>query len=412
MRRRLLAVVAGVVTVGVAGPVPVPAVADAPPPIGTSWSACTGATDTYCIASQTRNGLPVAVGDTTVPYIPYVDQLDAGTIRYGVVHNVSGDGGTTDGAVDPADTYSLVVRTGAIVPRELYGNIRNVTFTRGGTTGAWTFTLTFKPTPVHWVGFDDADGGGADPRSCTIAACGDDSWAASLNYDGFVTGYVTDLASSGLSSSEIAWRTGMVRAYNAQDENTFYDPDTNAFVIQLANPHLVGPRSAPGAPATGSYQAFFPDAYLVNVMNVPDPTTVSAGSFSLVRTVGGTTTSVPFTVSRRPGGVEIDIPSITYSRPTYRIQVKPSVPGVPRSVRARKISAHKAKVRFVKPAANGGRRIDWYQARCHKVGKTWHRAKRTVSPITVANLPKGRVWCQVRAHNVKGYGRWSVADRS
>lgn len=406
MRTRLLVLLTSVgVCVGTAlvGVAPA-AQADSPPWGYDPWPDCSPSIVRYCVETKQLNGIDVAPGDT---FQPYIDTLlpDTGTVRYGVTRE---PGGTGD--VDPGDVYKLVVRTGSIHPRELYGNIRNVTFAVSGSDATgWKFTMTFQPTPVHWVGYTDP----APHRSCTVAACGDDTWAADLNYIGFVTGYVTNLASSGLSTAEIGWRTGMIRAYNAQDENTYYDPDTDSFVIQLANPHLVGGAGPDaGTPATGSYQAFLPNAYLTNVMNVPDPSTVTTGSFTISRTVGGSTTYVPFTVTHLPGGVQISIPSITYSRPTYRIRPRPTVPGRPRAVVARKVTAHTARVRFVRPAANGGRRIDLYQARCHRVGKAWHYARRTVSPITVTNLPRGPVLCQVRAHNAKGYGRWSALDRT
>jgi hypothetical protein len=391
MRRRLLVVLASVAACLGTALVAVPALPAQASTPGWGWPPCSGAS-THCVFSQTRNGGPILNTDADQPVI---DLIDPGTVRYGVVHDDFGDGSSWSGDVNPSDTYQLVVRTGSIRPREVLGNIRNVAFSIGSDATGWTFTLTFQPTPVHHVGYN------GDTRTCTIGACGDDTWRASLDYDGFVTGYVTDLASSGLGATEISQRVGMISAYNAQDANTFYDPDSNSLVVQLANPHLTGT----GAVATGSYETFLPTAFLEGTMNVPDASTLSSGTVTVVRTAGGVVSSAPFTLTHVPGGVQITITGITYSSPTYKIHPGP---GKPRYVHARKISTHKARVRFTKPASNGGYRINGYQARCHRLGKAWHSAKGTSSPLTVGNLPRGRVYCQVRAHNKLGYGGWSA----
>jgi hypothetical protein len=355
----------------------------APPAPGDDWAPCGGAVTEYCVISRTRNGVPVSDSDT---YYPYAHTLDNGTVGFGVWHN---DGGSPDGDVPPGDTYTLVVDSGPILPRELYANARNVTFSRGGGAGAYTFTLSFRPTPIHHL-----------PGGCVIGACGGSTTRASLDYDGFVTGYVTDLASSGLDAAEISQRTGMISAYNAQDANTYYDPDSNSLVVQLANPHLTGS----GALATGSYETFLPTAFLEGTMNVPDASTLSAGTVEVVRTAGGATSSAPFTLTHVAGGIRISITGITYSSPTYRLHPGPSKP---RKMHASKISTHRARVRFMKPANTLGRKINRYQARCHKPGKAWRSTKGTASPLTVGRLPKGKVYCQVRAHNKLGWGIWS-----
>ena len=246
---------------------------------------------------------------------------------------------------------------------------------------------------------------GYNGGGCAIGSCGDDTWRASLDYDGFVTGYVTNLATSGLGSTEISQSVRMVSAYNAQDANVFYDPDSNSLVVQLANPHLTGT----GALATGSYETFLPTAFLEGTMNVPDASTLSSGTVSVVRTAGGASSTAPFTLTHVAGGIRITITGITYSSPTYRLHPGASTP---RKVHAKKVSTHKARVSFRKPAHTLGHRINRYQARCHKVGKTWHSAKSTSSPVTVGHLPKGTVSCQVRAHNKLGWGVWSAVKHT
>ena len=44
--------------------------------------------------------------------------------------------------------------------------------------------------------------------------------------------------------------------------------------------------------------------------------------------------------------------------------------------------------------------------------EAWRAAKGTASPITVGHLPKGKVYCQVRAHNKLGWGTWSATKHT
>jgi hypothetical protein len=393
MRRHLLDVHAGVAAcVGAAlVSVPVASAADV------DWVKCAGPVVTNCIENATANGSPAKVAATAVDGDDYVyakgTDGDPHAVLFGIWHD---NGGNLTQDADPSVMYVLTVRT-AIQPREMSGHLKDAAFSvhHDPTTG-WEFTVSFRPTPVHFVGFD-----GVDTRSCTINACGDDTWKATSNFAGTANGYVTDNTNTGLSVAERNERNLMFSAYNAQDENVMYDPDTNSLVVQLANAHLTGT----GALATGTFNTFLPTAFVEGTMGVPDASTLSAGTVTVVRSAGGVVSSAPFTVSHTSGGIAIDITGVTFSRPTYKIHAGPSKP---RKVGASKISTHKARVHFKKPANDLGRRINRYQARCHKVGKSWHSAKGTGSPLTVGNLPKGKVYCQVRAHNKLGWGVWSA----
>jgi hypothetical protein len=402
MRRRLLAVLA-VVTMGGAALVSLPAAQAA----DVDWSVCGGGITTNCVESAYANGVPTLPGqDTTdgntVRDYPYAKgtSYDAHAVIFGVWHDANGDGSSLTQDADPSVLYTMTVRT-TIRPREMSGHVKDATFSvhHDPVTG-WEFTLQFRPTPVHFVGYAPGDS-----RICTITACGDDTWQATSDFAGTASGYVTDNTNTGLTTTERDERDGMFSAYNAQGEDVYYDPGTNSLVVLLANAHLTGT----GALATGTFNTFLPTAFLEGTMNVPDPSTLSSGTVTVVRSAGGAVSSAPFTLTHVSGGIEINITGITYSRPTYTIHPGP---GKPRYVHARKISTHKARVSFTKPASNGGHRINWYQARCHRLGRTWHGAKAFASPITVGNLPKGRVYCQVRAHNKLGYGAWSVTKHT
>jgi hypothetical protein len=401
MRRRLLAVLA-CVGLGAAGLVAAtPAHADAPPPPDTDFLPCTGPTDDYCVETATANGSPTFPGadstdGTTIRDYPYAKIVTGHLMVYGVYKDANGTGSDLQYGVNQAVAYHLVVRTGSFYPREMTGIVRNAAYTIGKSiTGGWKFTLDFQPTSVHHYGIG--------PGGCSVdGGCVSDTTKATFDVAGFASGGIEDHVGSGLSAAEISQRTGMFHATNAQDSYDYYDIDTNTLVVRLANPHL----KADGTPVTdGTYDTFLPNAYLTGTMGIPDPSALSGGSVVVTKTVGSTTSSAPFTLTHEAGGIRIRITGISFSRPTYRIHPGPSAP---RRVSAHKVSTHKARVKFRKPATTLGHRINRYQARCHKLGKAWHARKGTESPITVGHLPKGKVYCQVRAHNSLGWGVWST----
>ena len=376
---------------------PAAASADPVPAIDQDWPMCGAGGDDdglYCIVSMTKNGVAITEPPAGTWQLPYIDFIDGGGVRYGVENHTVGSGNTTTD-VPPDDVYVVAVNTGTIKPRELYGRIREVTFARGGgIPGGYTFTLTFKPTPVAFTS-----------APCDFGACGDDTTVADIVRGGFVTGFVTDLVGSGLDAAEIAARSGYVHAYNAQvGVLPFYDFDTNALVIRLANPHL----KSPGVVATGSYETFLPNALLTTVMNVPDPTSLTGGSVTVDRTAGGTPTSVPFTLTHETGGIRIEIPSITYSSPRYRIKLKRTAPGKPRLYGASRPTKTSVTLRFLKPLANGGSAVTKYVARCRRPGGPWFLTSGPRSPLTLKNLPRRPVTCSVRAINSIGKGQFSA----
>jgi hypothetical protein len=382
--------------------------ADPVPDLFNPWPRCGTAPDDdghYCIVSVTKNGTPVPPVDYDVPGVydePYVDLLDAGTVRFGLLSTTvsSGGGPVSVGDVSPDDTWVYTVNVGSIDENELYGNIRDADLSFGGTASSRTFTLTFKPTPVAWM----TEPGG--PAVCSYdGGCGDETWVADYSYDGFVTGYVTDDATSGLSPAEIADRRGAVQAYNAQDAYPFYDPDTNTLEIRMANAHF----KTPGVVATGSYDTFLPNAYLINDMNVPDPGTLSSGTLTVVR--AGSSDPVTSTVTHEAGGIRVHITGITFSNPRYKIHLKPTSPGRARWGSVHRLSRHAVRVTFRKPLANGGKPITSYDARCRRGSGDWHRASGSSSPLVVRNLPRKAVSCQVRAVNRIGHGKWSMLRR-
>lgn len=365
-----------------------------------------------CVESATRNGAPVRSNEVSSSVGThewfYVDNgWRDGIFAFNLnTKTIPPSGPVVDSkSVDASATWVIKVNTGSYYPRELNLKARNVVFTRGGnsTDGYW-FQVQFNPVPVAWRFFDDT-------FHCDMTACGDDTTYADFLSgpgQGFADGYVSDLADSGLSSRYVYARTGFYLASNAQYQaEPYYDADTNSLVVAMANPHLR--TNNPDDPAYGFFEAFLPNSYLTSQLGVPDPTSLTGGSFTVVRV--GSTISKPFSLVNTGDGVLIKVSDIGFSRPRYRIKPKPRVPGKPRLTGVLKLPGA-AKSSFLPPLANGGKPVDHYQAACRKAGGTFHFKLGTRSPITVTSLPAGTVYCQVRAHNVVGWGPWGKAAAS
>jgi hypothetical protein len=315
---------------------------------------------------------------------------------------VNGDGTTLTYGFDPTTTWVMVVRTGTFNPREMNATASNGDFSvTGNASTGYTATIQWAPTNVHHT----------DAISCSYdGGCGDATTKATNTETLRAVGSLQDLVGSGLSSREIYARQGMFTVTNAQDSYPFYDLDTGTLEIRMANPHLEQDGLTPVT--DGTYDGFIPENYLIGMMGVPDPSALTKSSLIVTKTVGGTTSAAPFSFSLVKGGIKIRFTNISFSRPRFKVRIKPTVPGTPRLYDVVKTSKRTAKAKFSAPLANGRLRIDKYQARCHAARKAWHYKTGTRSPLTVGRLPKGKVFCQVRAHNAKGWGRFSSALRS
>lgn len=345
---------------------------------------------------------PVDYGTPNVYDDPYVDTaLGAGTVRFGVYETTVPPSGspTLSGNVDPDTLWRFTVNVGTIHLRELYGVTRQTDFSvSGGGASGNVLLLTFRPSPVAWLD-------GTPGHVCEPGSCGDATTVADYSYDGFVTGYVTDLEFGDWTAADRVDRNGMINSWNANYGGTpIYNSTLNSLDIQLANPHLVS--TTPDVVATGYYESFLPNAYLTNVMQVPDPSSLSSGTITVSRV--GSSTTVPFTLTHEAGGIRIVIDSITFSSPKFRIKPDPTAPGKPRWGSVTRATPTKVKLAFRRPLADGGPNITSYQGRCRRGTAPWTSARASASPIFISGLPRRSVDCQVRAQNRIGWGHWST----
>lgn len=390
---------------------PPPASADPIPGLGQAWPRCGQAPDDdgrYCVVSVTRNGVPapLAAGTTDGDYeVPAISLMGPGAGTVGNDLGLSIDHWLRQGVpaaaglgnIDPDAVWALELNTGKIRATELTGNLRDVTQTYGGNaTDGWTTTMTFRAVPLAWLSDFDA---------CTFEnGCGDETTVADWVYDGFVSARLSDGTTEGRPAWAVAARAGIVETGNAQGVATGYDFATNALVVKLVNPHLRS--TGPDVAASGWFETFLPDTWLTANYHVPDPATLTSAAAFVVRR-DGSPNPVSYTFSREAGGVWIRITDFSFSAPVFRVRPKPSAPGIPRSVRVVRLSAHVVKVAFRPPVADGGARITDYKAQCRRGDSPWQRASGPSSPLRVRNLPKSTVSCRVRAVNRIGASRWS-----
>lgn len=389
-----------------------PAAADPLPDLGMGWPMCSDPADTddqYCIVEVTRDGvdMPLAAGTTDgdyeVPVVRFVGP-GAGAVGNDVVIDIEhwlrqGSPMPPDlGDISPTAEWVFELNTGQAHLTELTGTMRGVTQTTAGSdANGWTTRVTLHPVPVAWL---------SDWEACTFEnGCGDDSTVADLVRDGFVTARLSDGTTEGRPAWAVKARAGLVEVGNAHGTSTEYDVATNTLVVRLVNPHLRS--SSPDVVAHGWFETFLPDAWLIANYQVPDPTTLVQASFSVRRE--GSTAPVSYTVTRASDGVWIQISDFGFSAPVFQVKPKPSVPGVPRWGSVTRVGAHAVTVRFRAPVADGGADITKYTARCRRGDLPWHRASAPASPVTVRDLPRKPVTCQVRAVNRIGAGLWSAA---
>lgn len=134
--------------------------------------------------------------------------------------------------------------------------------------------------------------------------------------------------------------------------------------VAMAAPHLTAGTLSPPVLNTGALQAFIPEATASACFGGATlAQIVTALQITRSETAGESTTLTPgtqFTVAAGVGGLLIDVPRVTFSRPTYRLAA-PSLATTAapsRATTARAVATRvgdKAKVRVTVPASSAGK---------------------------------------------------------
>ncbi len=318
------------------------------------------------LVSATADGVPVAV---TVD-----EHLGAGTASFQVPPGAG---------LNAASVYEIVVDTGSWQAREARVTGRGVSVAISGTR----VTIRLRPAATSWspaLAVCTADG-----------ACGDATTRATEDLSGRAEGVLSDLRAA-VPPGGPAIRAGLWQASNAQYlAPAVYDAAVRAFTVRLGNPHL----RLSGAPATGAYEAFLPNAVLPSYLGIAAAGDVDAGSIVVTRTDGPRTRLVAAPVlTRVAGGVELRIAGIGYSTATYRIYgVSRALPTRIRSLGVRRPSAARVRLGWRAPARNGAMPVTTYRVRCGT-------SAATVRGRSVLIRARAGVTCSIRPHSAAGYG--------
>jgi hypothetical protein len=353
--------------------------------------ACTGSPPTApCVVSLKKNG-------TT---IPYTNVLGTGSEVSGGQTYLSGGARyfdfsiqDEDGeyALDPDDSYEVVLDTGTVYPGEALSAGREVVVTRSvdGSTGHNIVSISMKPVRV------------AD-LSCTSAGvCG---LAAGRVLTGYWRTAVDNLAYLDSAADRAAMR-GYDFSTNAEWSSSppLLDFDGHTIRIDVANAHWED--AAHTTPFVGHAELKFPFAMLNRLYDVDDPGSLSAGAFTITGAGAGATTSLVVDAGGRT--VRVAMENLTFSKRRLRIHGD-TRPGRPQNVVASRRTSTRGRITF-SPATPRGSLIRGYKATCRYSSPTFkHNAWATgpSSPLIVRGLrPRLRYTCNVRAMSRAGLGR-------
>ncbi|MDQ1519613.1 MAG: hypothetical protein QOI55_686 [Actinomycetota bacterium] len=372
----------------------------APPAPNDRWPVCVAAEDQYCIESATADGVDLLAGPgvdySGSPVDVNVSLLDAHSVNWAV--EWTGGSYSLPDELDGA-TLSLVLRTGALVPRFTSAIADRFYLTTSGDDAAgYTLSIEGTPATVNWLA-DQTSG------NCFIGECGDETTQADTTQRTF-SGNTQDMGF--WDPSEIARFSGTYIATNAQFRPTvvLYTPNPLPhWMLQLANPHL----TVDGDPASGSFTAFVPPGFFSSLG--VDAAAAVANGFSITRTDDGVESPVDGAASLVDGGAYLRVPSLSYSSPT--IAVGPLVGDAPSSfapdppvLTSVTATPGAAALDFTPPHFDGGAPLEAFVASCTQDGlptRTTPVGAYSAHHVTVIDLEPGvAATCSVVAVNMLG----------
>jgi hypothetical protein len=373
-----------------------------------------------CISAVTRGHAVIDSSDPTWDVSGVVSVADGATqILWNVskngaaVHDPStGENYSSMGPGEAGNNWSITFDLGnAFVPRVTDTYADDVAVTRDD-HGDGTYDVTVSGNVVTMAANAECDTS-VFPAVCPVQASAD------------VTYFGGDLGDFGQWTDE-AQRAdfyGMDSWTNV--EVTYIPPTISGDPLRIEIPLQNSYKLSTGNVFEGFYHVVIPNHFLQD-MGIDDPSTltpsgvdatIGAGAVSVspgAEAVQVDATNVTFPVAPRPPGVSpaaADKKKHTVLR-TLKVKRGTITPKAPRKVKAKRVTARKAKVHFGKVKPRGSK-IKGYRARCvahHQVTRT---GKAKHSPITVKKLSAGHHYtCQVRAKSKAGLGKWSKKDKA
>jgi hypothetical protein len=367
------------------------ALAAAPAAPAADIPGCTGSPPTApCVVSLKKNGTP----------IPYTNVLDTGSeasggqtyLLDGARHfdfSIQDEHGNY--ALDPDDSYEVVLDTGTVYPGEALSAGREVVVTRrvDGSSGHNIVRISMKPVRV------------ADQACTSAGVCGPE---AGRVLSGYWRAIVDNLAYLDSAPDRAAMR-GYDFSTNAEWSSSppLLDFDGHTIRVDVANAHWED--AAHTTPFVGHAELKFPFAMLNRLYDVDDPGSLTAGAFTITGAGAGATTSL--VVDAGGHTVRVAMQNLTFSKRRLRIHGD-TRPGRPHDVVARRQTSTRGRIRF-SAATPRGSLIRGYKATCRYSSPTLRHHTWVIgsgSPLVVRSLRPGlRYTCNVRARSRAGLGR-------
>jgi hypothetical protein len=368
------------------------------------WCSVTGGV-APCIVSAKKDGVDLMVFPDG-PYEVVVDGYSGDDVNHYTGFTVFGLG-----EADLGHTFEVVMKT-HIKPRVVSGwgaQGRTVRSASADADGAWTVKTTMKPVKM----LNSCDGAGdpfcpstADPSDVRYEAHAEVSDGSWFSNDPAEWDDINGLDQ--FSNINLFWypptistsSTGVV-TIDWEMQNSRYWPDGTTLFKGFANVRL-------------------PNAVLRKVYGIPNPETMTDGSFTGVTSSGSIT-------SYQEGGDDawrVDLTGATFSFVSPRtvagrmaaqpahLKLKRGVitPTRPTITRATRVSARSARLAFTLSRARGAKPTG-YDARCVSPGGhvATHTKTTPTSPIYVSGLKRGTSYvCKVRARSKAGPSAWSL----
>lgn len=345
-----------------------------------------------CVVSVKRNGLvipydsPLFTGNDVVTASMFHITGDS-TKRFNF-NITAADGNWT---LDNSDAYEISFNLGTIDPGETFERGHDVTITRDLSDPS-NQIVTFTQNPVRV----------ADQGCNSMGSC--DS-VAGRTLTGYTDGWIDDLDYIADPLDRVAMR-GYDFATNADWSSSppTLDYDTHTFILDIGNAHFEHDGTTP---FVGSADFRFPFAMLSRLYEVDDPSSLTAGAFTVTGAGAAATTAV--TVDSAGHVVHADISGMTFSKHHLRV-IGDMRPGGVRNLKAVRVSGRTGKLKF-DPAKSHGSKVRGYKAICKSASRLVATESSDGSPLKVTGLSAGvKYRCSVQAKSRFGLGPRRGAD--